>query len=599
MAMPNPARIAIRQRQLRIASWLAPDLVKECQENYADLLHLIQKNVPITFFVGAGISAEKPTSLPVASDLKEYLLKRWLRNGRRPAQPSYPSLEHIPLEKVLDIGTQVYGKDLLRCITLLCANLPPNTNHAFLARWLETRRGAVLTTNWDELIEVCLNRPSSKLDITLARGRLYKLHGTASDFQSLVATVSSLRPFLKGPIVDRLDEAFQQGPVCFAGWRGADVDLAPIIRQGIRSSRNPIFLILLERRGLATRTEYLQSLDTDSIFAEDLRNLRLIVARAANVFQAIADISGFRLQSARLASPRVAWKIRIRRWWHKSQFSNSFREQEYVTALLDSHVQRHERARDAFVHLAQTERDALAQASFWRMAGHRCFDMGDYSRAVEFTERALEIAKLIDDPLTQAWCLFGLGSIVTFLGPKLNTSFNRAPAQLEEAARLFHKLRRKNPGEAFLGEGASLSWYWRWQQIVRVNSGRLNRDAIIAGYKKAVRLLQHEKCKEPTEVVNPLRWMAQLEDCPVSRRHASEAVRIARAIASVQRLTTCLRTLAQAEERCGDREAAINIWWEELRLASGNQTDPIKMPDFRGVRFALDNLQRLYSAPIS
>jgi hypothetical protein len=181
--------------------------------------------------------------------------------------------------------------------------------------------------------------------------------------------------------------------------------------------------------------------------------------------------------------------------------------------------------------------------------------MEDYAHAIEFTNIARKIAKKNNDYLTEAWCLFGLGSIATILGPKSRTAFRIAPQRLQEAANLFHSLRKnqEQKSDALLGEGSSLAWYWRWHHLWN----NQNPKTIISGYKKALHLLQHKNCSEQTEAVNPLHWMAQLENCLSAQRHATEAVRISRAVGSVQRLTTCLNTLASVEERCGNREIAL------------------------------------------
>ena len=182
------------------------------------------------FFVGAGISVSPPTCLPAAAGLKSQILAAIpsARHAKRTLEMISPAsrqrLMALPLELIIQVLEEWIG---VRAVAPLAAtaSAPPNPNHTCLAEGLALGKTAVVTTNVDTAIEQALMGRKARVAVGEAECRrllsdlrrdasasaaLVKLHGTADNQRSMVATVRRVGRGLGPGSLHYRDKAVQQ-----------------------------------------------------------------------------------------------------------------------------------------------------------------------------------------------------------------------------------------------------------------------------------------------------------------------------------------------------------------------------------------------------
>jgi len=214
-------------------------------------------------FAGAGISVDPPTNAPLWRDVERTVIDSIVS---RLCDEDWPVKEELPLyclailqrlrpetflQAIRDRCPYVDYRTLLR---LLIAD-QFNSNHAALVSLLLSGRlNAIITTNFDENLELAMvtlsGRPArvcataddytSRLAI---KPELYKLHGTISSPTSLAATLSrtALLPRKKAETLASLVGAC---PVLFVGYSGNDDDIWPVLADNLATSTQPVFVCI-------------------------------------------------------------------------------------------------------------------------------------------------------------------------------------------------------------------------------------------------------------------------------------------------------------------------------------------------------------------
>ena len=185
-----------------------------------------------TLFCGAGISAEKPSRLPLASQL----------------------VKSIQSDYLADVGKDVYAADLrpevlfhliskhdpeglLTRLQLNLGSVHPNANHQFAAACLALGNH-VITTNFDLLIEIaCLargvptNRTTERLPATAERV-LFKIHGSLDRAESIFYTINHVYRGLGEKRLRTLRALTNRRIILVIGYSGLDqLDIMPAIRK--------------------------------------------------------------------------------------------------------------------------------------------------------------------------------------------------------------------------------------------------------------------------------------------------------------------------------------------------------------------------------
>lgn len=199
-----------------------------------------------TFFVGAGVSAPPPSSLPLATGLVASLIAPVLEPLMLPAglaRSVVRRLVRLRPEVITDVLLEHLGTDAARPL-LRALNGEPNAWHGLLAAALGTGC-CVVTTNFDTLIEKagdafgvrCHTLVGSPLDeVVAATSILFKIHGSlggGSAAEALSSVALAVRQVGRGLSIRQtrlLRALIEHRPLIVLGYSGRDdFDILPAL----------------------------------------------------------------------------------------------------------------------------------------------------------------------------------------------------------------------------------------------------------------------------------------------------------------------------------------------------------------------------------
>jgi hypothetical protein len=170
------------------------------------LMKLIRER-EVSFFVGSGISFNPPSMLPSWTDICEESIKFLCSDALKSEQEELKNRsKNIRPEVLLDLMHGIIGDKAIQLLDVLKSE-SFNINHAFLASVILDSNISVITTNYDELIELAAKKMFGRviphiyyeqngfnywLNLDEKPAGLFKLHGTISDKQSIRATLAQI-----------------------------------------------------------------------------------------------------------------------------------------------------------------------------------------------------------------------------------------------------------------------------------------------------------------------------------------------------------------------------------------------------------------------
>lgn len=440
-----------------IWSDLAPDFYEECIQSLDELTNCCKDSslVPTSFYVGAGISIFRPSKLPDAKTVLKTLF-----NYCKQTHSPHLDVGVETLLKVIDQGGYVLMENVFQ---QLYENLQPeqfhsgtifdvpvstpsfNINHLFLARWLQSGKGTVITTNLDPLIEQAwLTTSSSNKKLYVIKhptdydnwravigdeNVLWKLHGSADDPTTWAITLSKVGFKIEDARASFIDHIVSQHNVCFIGYRAADLDLFPPILEAHTSKdrdlahNTKVFWVFYFQDGY--RTSSAGRLTVEDYLAHE-PNIR-------KLFE--ANPSGFR-PIVTTAERLLAW-LRFQCWNEtihipdthapagsydystglKSDIDNiGFAGAGKLVAFTLRTVGKHEEALkvlDLVIDRVNESSNVLDSetiekvAQLWQESAHTSFQKGNVQEALRKLDRTWKLLKNSDDQLGRAWCQFG------------------------------------------------------------------------------------------------------------------------------------------------------------------------------------------------
>lgn len=220
-----------------------------------------------TFFVGAGVSAPPPSSLPLAAGLVAALIAPVLQPLKLSpafARAVVKALVRLRPEVITDVLLEHLGLDALRPLTRALHG-QPNAWHGFLAAAL----GAgccVITTNFDTLIERAADATGARHQTvvgTAIQGAvgttsiLFKIHGSlgggnnGETLSSVALTVRQVGQGLSVPQTHLLGALIEERPLIVLGYSGRDdFDILPAL---VNTRRTAPGLWVVHQRGSSIR----------------------------------------------------------------------------------------------------------------------------------------------------------------------------------------------------------------------------------------------------------------------------------------------------------------------------------------------------------
>jgi len=232
------------------------------KENFQDYIISRVNQKGLNLFLGAGISKDPPSNLPLAEELRTYIFRKLCAYGGLSGvyDRFTNKLDEIPFEKFMQII--VHGSDFFDVLLRIFKSGKPNKAHKLFAKLLkEGCLFRILTTNFDTMLEQALRLEGvnqtnvdilfneaqfAKRDLSsLKRPVICKIHGSVEAPKSIRATLDMIaREVLQEARVKILDYFFKKcdADLLVLGYSCSDeFDINPFLRQ--LKSKTKIFVV--------------------------------------------------------------------------------------------------------------------------------------------------------------------------------------------------------------------------------------------------------------------------------------------------------------------------------------------------------------------
>lgn len=202
----------------------------------------------LIFFVGSGVSTNKPTSIPSSYKLKCKMFNIMKQSiGEKvlkqiPFDKSQNRILELPFESFMQSIHFVIGNKALFLLSFMQKS-PFNLNHANLIALASlSPYRAILTTNFDTMLEkasfrnsICIYRDEQFRKICLPSNNdkitIIKLHGSSKSINSLSAILSKIgRPMMPHK-VKVFNKICSGSTLVVLGYSGGDPDIMPIFEE--------------------------------------------------------------------------------------------------------------------------------------------------------------------------------------------------------------------------------------------------------------------------------------------------------------------------------------------------------------------------------
>jgi len=191
----------------------------------------LQDDGQIAFLVGAGISAERQSWIPLWRDMVYSLLEIIAgEEGKAEVRYVEPFMRLLFNEVILHQMTQIIGHDKTADSIKSCMDTNQySAIHKFFAWAIEEFKTPVLTTNYDELIEEAAgwrhdNRTNGSKNLMI------KLHGTLSKMEKAHFTINQIFAPLEDNVREMAKNMLKDRIVVVAGYQGLDeFDVIPLL----------------------------------------------------------------------------------------------------------------------------------------------------------------------------------------------------------------------------------------------------------------------------------------------------------------------------------------------------------------------------------
>jgi tetratricopeptide (TPR) repeat protein len=432
-------------------------------------------------FCGAGIS--RNSGLPLANELKHYMLER-LTDDIDDIREVMGSA--LPFEFFMEVVSE--HADISDVLGLFKMG-KPNTNHiliARLAKWGFIR--SVLTTNFDLLIERAMQNEGLKERINFVRhyrknhfrriwpsvrGRipLIKVHGTADDSNSVLATLRTIASEISSTArMSAIEYLFSTGMhdrVLILGYSCSDIfDIVPQIQLVEESRKEVIFVEHSEQK--EPEIEDIRAKQNGNPF-KGFRGSRVrcntdwFVEKFWNHLGYVMGAYGPVREQADWRSPIDSWAKRL---------ENNITTRDLIMGLLfqrisDSNkaIVHYNRALDFSKGPAKSEEEAMSYAGLGIAYGA----LGDFKRAIDFQEMALSVSRKIGNKTLESACLINLGSAYGSLG-----ELKKEIKYYENAVNIAREIgEREQELRSYIGLGVAYYFLGRFKRAIKYENQAL------------------------------------------------------------------------------------------------------------------------------
>lgn len=425
------------------------------------------KEKEFTVFCGAEIS--RNSGLPLANELKRYILKKLpitdedieeIMKSNLPFEAFIETIsEDTNISKILDIFKN--GK--------------PNTNHILIAKlakngYLRT----IFTTNFDLLVERALEKEGfekgkhfdvycsedqfSEVDFNnLNKISVFKIHGSVDNEESIRTTLKSVSSkTLSDKRMNVIRYLFSSGnhkKVLVFGYSCSDeFDITPQVQSIEGSKKEIIFVEHSEIEGI----EDIKIKDVKNPFKK-FTGMR-IKCDTDNLIKKVWDFFHDIVGEYNFVRSKIEWEKNIEDW-SKEEFEKRYfkkrsrvmknlsyiiplekngRLKYFITAKIFNMISNFKKAIEFYeksIEIAKNINDKEVEYKCYGNLGTNYFKLTNFDQALKYQKKALEIANELGTLTGKAICYVGLGNVYTAL-----KDFDKAIESYEKAAAMFKEL---------------------------------------------------------------------------------------------------------------------------------------------------------------
>lgn len=384
------------------------------------------QNKEISIFCGAGIS--KHSGFPLANDLKEYILKKLIKNKK---DISKIMKSNFPFEAFMEAVAKEIN---INKILSMFEEGNPNANHILIAKLVKLKYiKRIFTTNFDLLIEKALENEGliknkdffvyykeeqfSNLDFkNLSKEKIvkiFKLHGSAENKDSIRTTLRSISSkTLYDKRIDLTRYLFSENnsqTVLILGYSCSDeFDITPQI-QSLKGKRNKITLIEHSRKIQKIKDINEVSFKNPFINFKGCRveiDVDALIKKLWFIFQKPIK------EEYQFKKFEDFWKKCVDEWDNYSGKHEQHRKYYVIGNIFNSiskfNVALHYYNRALKITIKLN--DKLEQARCLTAIGINYEDIGQPQKAIVYHKKSLVLAKSIKSHTVQSDCYIGLAS---------------------------------------------------------------------------------------------------------------------------------------------------------------------------------------------
>lgn len=405
-----------------------------------DVSNLISELVKLTeegrlvFFVGAGISKDVPSCIPLGNELKNGIINALCMDNSEPQRDEIlESVESLRPEVILQIMHEIVGDKVLDVLDIFRCD-QPNQNHFFLAKVIKYGN-LIVTTNFDCLIEqaciadgfeprVCVSDLEfnewlkSVGERKNLKGCLFKIHGSLEDAKgackkdTIVATLNQVGRGLPAGKANVFEYLIKNYDMVFIGYSGLDdFDICPKI--ALTETSKKIFWCQHNRSGhfeIMCADEVMKS-ERDPI--GDLLSSRVTYVRILCDTKELIDLILVELGFGSFSSLKNtamdysahfhSWATHVGQWPRATIIARIFSH----TAKWKKCIEYYEKA----LRIADHSGSVQERADSYNGLGLAHYYDGDLATAASYLQRTMEISEQGESMLARASAVTNLGLI--------------------------------------------------------------------------------------------------------------------------------------------------------------------------------------------
>lgn len=562
--------------------------------SFSECLELIAQSAGsrrLSIWAGSGISLRAPASLPLANELKFYIvrkicedpvLSKLYENRLAEGKDLGKKIEQYPFEAFIELISR--HNSILESIAGVFRGGSPNKNHLLIANLMQKRLvREVLTTNFDLLIEKALEGDWARgvdFEVYLTEKQfralgsgprlpaLFKIHGSADDVASMRVTLSLVASRVlseaRAKVLDHF-LASDEGDILILGYGGKDdFDINPIL--GRTRSKKRIFYVQHPKDENVKKTEVGPSLPDafhNFVGSTLLSHTDEVIDY---LWTNLVDEDSRRLGDQlikQVSSLDKGWRVVIDDWTKPiSQPSRYFIAALILHALeqFDESSELYRQAKEGFEKLGEEPRAAACLNQLGIIAK----DRGDYPEAERLHRQCLHTA----DQAGVAFSLHNLGIIAQHRG------------DYPEAQRLY---RQSLQIKERLGDQAGITSDFHQLGIIAQLQGKYPEAELL--FKKSLKI--RETFGDEGGVSDSLQQLAVIAqlrgDYPTAEGFYRQSMQIAERLGNQARVASCLHNIGIIAQHRGDLPEAEQFYKQSLEIRE-------KLGDQPGVAASLHQL---------